>query len=311
VLRKRAFCWALIRIPFASCPCPAAAPPLAILEVSSVDFRVSSVDSTGNRQLGVVVRLRNAANSLDTAYGVTGTLMVQTPGVQCIQPTRSYGTLAVGDEKPALSLTLAVPAAVTTVELGLNISFADASGNTMRLVEPIPVTLNLPPPNHAPVLDPIENQFVKEGQKLLFTVSGHDDDGDALIFSATQLPQGSSFEPLQRSFQWTPGSGQAGAYYVQFEASDSKATAAQTVLVTVLPSSTSGYARFSSISVVNGQVQLSIVGDGVSQLRVEFSPDLTNWGRAYTISNFSGTASVTLPKEQTGLATGFLRVIAE
>ena len=75
--------------------------------------------------------------------------------------------------------------------------------------------------NQAPVLTPIGNKSVDEGQTLSFTVSATDPDGDALTYSASNLPSGSTFDPATHTFSWTPTYGQAGNYTnVEFTVTD-------------------------------------------------------------------------------------------
>src|SRR3989338_1079545 len=49
------------------------------------------------------------------------------------------------------------------------------------------------PPNSLPVLDPIGNKAVNEMEPLEFTVMASDPDGDQLIYSASNLPEGATF----------------------------------------------------------------------------------------------------------------------
>jgi N-acetylneuraminic acid mutarotase len=78
------------------------------------------------------------------------------------------------------------------------------------------------PSNNPPVLDPIGNQTVLEGQTLQFTLSATDPDGDALTYSASNLPPGATFDPATHVFTWTPSYGQAGNYTnVEFTVTDS------------------------------------------------------------------------------------------
>ena len=78
------------------------------------------------------------------------------------------------------------------------------------------------PINLAPVLHPIGNQTVLEGQTLSFTVSATDLDRDTLTYSASNLPPGASFDPATHTFTWTPNYGQAGNYTnVEFTVTDS------------------------------------------------------------------------------------------
>jgi hypothetical protein len=66
--------------------------------------------------------------------------------------------------------------------------------------------------NHSPILDPIGNKTVNEGQTLQFTVSAIDPDGDSLLYSAANLPTGANFNPFTRVFTWTPDFTQEGNY---------------------------------------------------------------------------------------------------
>ncbi len=54
--------------------------------------------------------------------------------------------------------------------------------------------------NSAPVLNPIGDKEVKEGETLKVTVSGTDSDGDKLIFEGKDLPTGATFENGELSF---------------------------------------------------------------------------------------------------------------
>jgi len=74
--------------------------------------------------------------------------------------------------------------------------------------------------NQAPVLDPIGPKSVAEGSLLTFTVSGSDPDLDHLVYSASNLPAGATFNPATRVFNWTPGYAQAGTYTVTFTLTD-------------------------------------------------------------------------------------------
>jgi hypothetical protein len=76
------------------------------------------------------------------------------------------------------------------------------------------ITITVTNVNRAPVLDPIGNKSVNEGQLLQFTVTATDPDGDGLVYSASNLPPGATFNATTRVFSWTPGYGQSGSYTV-------------------------------------------------------------------------------------------------
>lgn len=85
----------------------------------------------------------------------------------------------------------------------------------------VSVVINHTGVNNAPVLNPIGNQTVNEGQTLQFTLSATDPDGNNLTYSAANLPPGASFDPQTATFTWTPGFNQAGNYpNVEFTVTD-------------------------------------------------------------------------------------------
>lgn len=86
----------------------------------------------------------------------------------------------------------------------------------------------------APVFDAINNQSVKEGEPLQFTVNATDPDGSSLIYSASDLPVGASFDPATKTFSWYPGFNQSGTYSVKFFASNGGLAALRTITITVI-----------------------------------------------------------------------------
>ncbi len=73
-------------------------------------------------------------------------------------------------------------------------------------------TVTAPEVNRPPVLSPIGDKTVQEGQILTFTVSATDPDGNALTYSASNLPTGATFYPTTGTFTWIPGYDQTGVY---------------------------------------------------------------------------------------------------
>ena len=91
-----------------------------------------------------------------------------------------------------------------------------------------------PSTNRAPVLSAVGSKAVTEQDTLTFTISATDADGDALTYSAANLPAGSSFNPASRTFSWTPGDGQDGVYAgVRFQVSDGQLTDSEDITITV------------------------------------------------------------------------------
>ena len=88
--------------------------------------------------------------------------------------------------------------------------------------------------NQPPLLSPIGEQRIEEGERLEFAVSASDPDGDALRLSAPGLAvEGAIFDELSSRFTFTPSYEQAGEFVVVFAASDGRETAQQSVRIVV------------------------------------------------------------------------------
>ncbi len=87
------------------------------------------------------------------------------------------------------------------------------------------------PKNHAPVIKDVPDKTVCEGEHLRFNVMATDADGDALTYSASNLPTGATF--TGQTFDWTPKDGQDGIYYVTFRVSDGSLSDSTTAKITV------------------------------------------------------------------------------
>jgi len=106
----------------------------------------------------------------------------------------------------------------------------DINGNPVTVsVVSGAVTMDRPP-----VLNAIGNKSINEGATLSFAVSATDADGDALTYSAANLPVGAAFNPSTRTFSWTPSQSQAGVYTgVHFQVSDGQITDYEDIIITV------------------------------------------------------------------------------
>ncbi|OGO06449.1 MAG: hypothetical protein A2Y92_00225 [Chloroflexi bacterium RBG_13_57_8] len=72
------------------------------------------------------------------------------------------------------------------------------------------------------------------GKLLTFAIAATDPDGDMLQYSASNLPDGASFDNVTLTFSWTPRFDQAGVYSVTFEVSDGDLTDTEDITITVL-----------------------------------------------------------------------------
>jgi aspartyl/asparaginyl beta-hydroxylase (cupin superfamily) len=96
------------------------------------------------------------------------------------------------------------------------------------------ITITVNNVNRAPILAAIGNKSVNEGTTLSFTLSATDADGNALTYSASNLPSGAAFNSSTQTFSWTPTIGQAGDYAnVSFEVSDGNLEDSEDITITV------------------------------------------------------------------------------
>jgi hypothetical protein len=106
----------------------------------------------------------------------------------------------------------------------------EVSDGTLTDSEDITITVHRI--NQPPVLNPIGNKAVNEGDKLRFTNSATDANDDPLIYSASNLPIGANFNPNTRTFAWTPD--KAGIFSgIHFEVSDGTLTDSEDITITV------------------------------------------------------------------------------
>jgi hypothetical protein len=142
-------------------------------------------------------------------------------------PSRFIDTLAVegpGPDYPNLRLTLNVTAGG---------DFSDPN----IVLHSGPCAAKLESANASPVLAPIGDKLVNEGELLQFTVSATDQNSDALTYSASNLPDGASFDPVTKTFSWVPGYNQSGYYIdVLFTVTDDQTppgSDSETITITV------------------------------------------------------------------------------
>jgi hypothetical protein len=85
--------------------------------------------------------------------------------------------------------------------------------------------------NQPSVLNPIGNKSASESELLQSTIPTTDPD-DSLTYSASNLPQGASFDPQTRTSSWTPD--EAGIYpSAHFETPDSSLIDSEDLIITV------------------------------------------------------------------------------
>ena len=89
-----------------------------------------------------------------------------------------------------------------------------------------------------PVLLPVADASVTQGQPLSIQLQATDPDGDPITFTASQMPSGATLNPSTGLFTWAPGILQAGSFSVRFTATDGLLSDSQNVNIQVNPAPT-------------------------------------------------------------------------
>ncbi|HEX7811314.1 MAG TPA: Ig-like domain-containing protein, partial [Burkholderiales bacterium] len=165
------------------------------------------------------------------------------------------------------------------------------------------VSLTVAAVNDAPNLGVIANRTVSEGTTLSFTVTATDPDGaaDTLTYSLLSGPAGASIDPVTGLFTFTPTEEQGPATYtVSLGVTDagglgSTASFGLTVnedgIINAGGAANNGIADTFILSLVGGNVTVSVNGSVVFSLPASGVPDLTFIGSADTdtlVIDFSG-----------------------
>jgi len=156
-------------------------------------------------------------NIAGTISGVAGA--ITTPE----QTVSTAGTFAV------ITLTAGTQGGISPLTLS-SVVVGDINGQPVQ----VSVVSGQVAINQAPLLNPIGARSSNEGELFTFAILATDADGGQLVYSASNLPEGASFDPGTRTFSWTPRYDQAGVYTVHFEVSDGELTDAEDVTITVV-----------------------------------------------------------------------------
>ncbi len=155
----------------------------------------------------------------------------------------SVGTLPPGTIPPGATLdskTGRFQWIPTTAQVGAHHVLITVSDGKAGVFAPLTITVlaAVPKSNHPPVLSPIPDKRVKEGELLEFIVQASDEDPedrDQLIYgSRDRLPQGATLDSKTGRFRWTPTFEQAGTSHLTMTVTDAaSASASQPVTITV------------------------------------------------------------------------------
>ena len=155
-----------------------------------------------------------------------------------------------------------------------------------NLLEAYYPSLNLPP-----VLTPISDQNITEGQSLSFTVMATDPDGDHLTFSASNLPIGATFIDNGNNtaiFSWLSNYTRAGVYPISINAGDPEGLdSSQTVTITVTSDKIPPVTTISALPIGWSNhpviVTLTAKDQGVGVGKTYYSTNGSNPSTVYTV----------------------------
>ncbi len=99
-----------------------------------------------------------------------------------------------------------------------------------------PFTILVTPVNQTPMVTPLANQIVREGDSLRIPISANDPEQDALSYYSLLLPGGALLDPNTGVFEWTPTFFQAGVYDIPITVSDGSSETTRILHVDVLNS---------------------------------------------------------------------------
>jgi len=116
-----------------------------------------------------------------------------------------------------------------------NVQFIMTAGN---LADTTSMNITVTHVNRDPVMNEIANKTIDENATLTFSIGGSDPDSEdsgKLVFTATNLPQGSAFNADSLQFTWTPTYEQSGSFEnITFSVQDpSGLTNSKTMSITV------------------------------------------------------------------------------
>lgn len=111
-----------------------------------------------------------------------------------------------------------------------NVTFKASAGG---LNDQESVAITVTNKGRAPKFNSVDDQTTQEQKRLKFSVSATDPDKDPISYSASELPNGATFDESQAEFSWKPDYSQAGTYTVTFVASDGSLEDEMDVKITV------------------------------------------------------------------------------
>jgi uncharacterized repeat protein (TIGR01451 family) len=211
---------------------------------SQADLSITKTGPTSanaSNTISYTLSVNNAGPSTASAVSASDTLpagatlvSASGSGWSCIGTstvTCTLASLAVG-AAPDIILTVTAPATGGTISNQASVSSATGDTNTTNNTSATVQTVVSGPP----IFTGATSYQVNEGTLLTFQVAATDPGGKPLTFSASNLPNGASFNTATQTFTWTPNSAQGGPspYLVYLTASDGQYFATTPVTITVV-----------------------------------------------------------------------------
>src|SRR5262249_18611429 len=157
------------------------------------------------------------------------------------------------------------------------------------------------PADAPPVLKPVADHTLSEGDTLRFKLIASDFDGDALTYYADVLPAGAFLDPNTGDFEWTASYTQAAVYNVRFHVTEGVSAVETSAKFTVVnPNAAPVFDEFGSWDIVEGQpLELQLFA---------FDPDNPGFmpqirGANGALTDLEGTAA-SVTYQVTGLPAG-------
>ncbi|BDZ66599.1 putative Ig domain-containing protein [Methanobacterium ferruginis] len=200
-----------------------------------ITFTVSDGISSDSKEITITVNNINRAPTLNTpnnkAVGANQELNFSITGNDPDGDTITYSASNLPEGANFNSATGEFTWTPTYAQIGTyHITFTVSDGD---LTDSKTMDITVNNVNRAPTLNTPNNKAVNENKELNFTVNGTDPDGDTITYSASNLPEGASFNPTTGVFNWTPTYDQAGTYHLTFTASDGTLTDSKETTITV------------------------------------------------------------------------------
>jgi hypothetical protein len=161
----------------------------------------------------------------------------------------------------------------------------------------------------SPVWRPVDNQSVRAGQNLQFTLSAFDPNRAPVTYTATSLPEGASLDSHTGIFSWTPTSTQVGSYNITFTATDDQGKSAlMSTTVNVVEGLLDGLTDYWKFDEGVGTITADATGQASGRFDNYTASSFPTWrmGKSGYALSFDGTGGfVSLPSSALKFTNNF------